>query len=106
MADLKFRLQATEDNVASFLQILSTMQLDLSSDPTGITPGGEIDTELDDMLWQAAAWQKEAEHSDPPEHTRREESREQRGDDQPNKPATETWAEDLGAAWLGFSPGV
>jgi hypothetical protein len=54
VADLKFRLQSTEDNVATFLQILSTMQMDLSSDPTGITPGGEIDTELDDMLRQAA----------------------------------------------------
>jgi hypothetical protein len=66
------------------------MQLDLSSDPTGITPGGEIDTELDDMLRQAVARQKEAEHDDPPEHTEREERREKRGEDQPNKPATET----------------
>jgi hypothetical protein len=106
VADLKFRLQATEDNVATFLQILSTMQMELSSDPTGITPGGEIDTEIDDMLRQAAARQKEAEHSGPPEHTEREERREQRGDDQPNNAATEPWAEDLSAAWLGFSPGV
>jgi hypothetical protein len=58
------------------------------------------------MLRQAAERQKEAEHSDPPEHTGREERREQRGDDQPNKPVTETWAEDLGVVWLGFSPGV
>jgi hypothetical protein len=40
VADLKFRLQATEDNVATFLQILSTMQMELSSDPTGTHRGG------------------------------------------------------------------
>jgi hypothetical protein len=39
MADLKFRLQATEDNVATFLHILSTMQSELSSDPAGSSPG-------------------------------------------------------------------
>jgi hypothetical protein len=106
VADLKFRLQATEDNVDTFLQILSSIQMELTTDPTGIALGGEIDTELDDMLRQAATRQKEAEHSGPPEHTEREEHQEQRGDDQPIKPATETWAEDLGATWLGFSPGV
>ena len=106
VADLKFRFQATEDNVETFLQILSTMQMGFSADPTGIALGGEIDTGLDDMLRQVVARQKEEEHSGPPEHTEREEHKEQREDDQPNKPATETWAEDLGAAWLGISPGV
>jgi hypothetical protein len=106
VADLKFRFQATEDNVETFLQILSTMQMGFSADPAGIALGGEIDTGLDDMLRQAVARQKEEEHSGPPEHTEREEHKEQREDDQPNKPATETWAEDLGAAWLGISPGV
>ena len=55
MADLKFRLQATEDNVATFLHILSTMQSELSSDPTGTTPGEALDTEMDSMLRQEAA---------------------------------------------------
>jgi hypothetical protein len=39
VADLKFRLQATEDNVATFLHILSTIHSELSSDPAGNTPG-------------------------------------------------------------------
>ena len=77
-----------------------------SADPASIAPVGEVDTGLDEMMQQATTRQKEAEHNGPSEHTEREERREQRGDDQPNKPATETWAEDLGAAWLGFSPGV
>jgi hypothetical protein len=106
VADLKFRLQATEDNVATFLQILSTMQMELSSDPTGIAPGEAIDTEIDDMLRKAAARQKEAEHRGPAENEEREEQKEKRGDDQPIDTAAEPWAEDLSAAWLGFSPGV
>jgi hypothetical protein len=106
VADLKFRFQATEDNVETFLQILSTMQMGFSADPASIAPVGEVDTGLDEMLRQATTRQREAEHSSPPEHTEREEHKEQRENDQPNKPATETWAEDLGAAWLGFSPGV
>jgi hypothetical protein len=106
VADLKFRFQATEDNVETFLQILSTMQMGFSADPASIAPVGEGDTGLDEMLRQTTARQREAEHSSPPEHTEREEHKEKRENDQPNKPATETWAEDLGAAWLGFSPGV
>jgi hypothetical protein len=106
VADLKFRLQATEDNVATFLQILSTMQTELSSDPTGTTPGEAIDTEMDGMLRQAAARQKEAEHSGPAENKEREERKEKCGDDQPINTEAEPWAEDLRAAWLGFSPGV
>jgi hypothetical protein len=90
VADLKFRFQATEDNVETFLQILSTMQMGFSADPTSIAPVGEGDTGLDEMLRQATARQREAEHSSPPEHTELEEHKEQRENDQLNKPATET----------------
>ena len=81
IADLKFQLQTTEDNVATFLQILSTMQMELSSDSTGIAPGEAIDTEIDDMLRKAAARQKEAEHSGPAENKEREERKEKCWDD-------------------------
>ena len=81
IADLKFRLHATEDNVATFLHILSTMQSELSSDPTGTTPGEALDTEMDSMLRQAAARQKEAERSGPVENKEREECKEKCGDD-------------------------
>jgi hypothetical protein len=106
VADLKFRFQATEDNVETFLQILSTMQMGLSTEPADMAPDGEIDIGLDEMLRQATARQKEEESSGPPDHTAREEHKEQREEDQTTKPATETWAEDLGAAWLGNTPGV
>ena len=95
VADLKFRLQATEDNVATFLHILSTMQSELSSDPTGTTPGEALDTETDSMLRQAAARQKEAERSSLVENKEHEESKEKCGDDQPINPEAELWAEDL-----------
>jgi hypothetical protein len=106
VADLKFRFQATEDNVETFLQILSTMQMGLSTEPADMAPGGELDIGLDEMLRQAAARQKEEEPIGPPDHTEQEEHKEQREEDQPTKPATETWAEDLGATWLGISSGV
>jgi hypothetical protein len=44
VADLKYRLQATEENVASFLQIISTMHSELSSDPVDSAPGEAPDT--------------------------------------------------------------
>ena len=67
MADLKFRLQATEDNVATFLHILSTMQSELSSDPAGSSPGEAPDIAMDSIRRQAAKRQKEAERSSPVE---------------------------------------
>ena len=50
VADLKFRLQVTEDNVATFLHILSSMHSELFSGPSGTTPGEALDTEMDSML--------------------------------------------------------
>ena len=44
VADLKYRLQATEENVATFLQILYTMHSELSSDPVDSAPGEAPDT--------------------------------------------------------------
>ena len=38
VVDLQFRLQATEENVASFLQILSSMHAEISLDPDDSTP--------------------------------------------------------------------
>jgi hypothetical protein len=106
VADLKFRLQATEENVATFLHILSTMQSELSSDPAGSTPGEAPDTEMDSMLRQAAEKQKEAERSGPVENKEREERKEKRWDDQPTNIEAEPWTEDLRATWIGYSPGV
>jgi hypothetical protein len=81
VVDLKFRLQATEDNVATFLHILSTIHSELSSDPAGNTLGEAFDTETDSMLRQAAAKQKEEEQSGPVENKEREERKEKRWDD-------------------------
>jgi hypothetical protein len=50
VADLKFHLQATEDNVATFLHIVSTIHSELSSDTAGNTLGEAFDTETDSML--------------------------------------------------------
>jgi hypothetical protein len=81
VADLKFHLQATEDNVATFLHILSTMHSELSSDPAGNTQGEAFDTEMDSMLRQAVTKQKEEERSGPVENKEREERKEKRWDD-------------------------
>jgi hypothetical protein len=53
MADLKFRLQATEDNVATFLHILTTMQEELASGPAGSSPGEAPDMAMDSTRRQA-----------------------------------------------------
>ena len=81
VAVLKFRLQATEDNVATFLHILSTIHSELSSDPTGNTPAEAFDIETDSMLRQAAAKQKEEEQSGPVENKECEERKEKHWDD-------------------------
>jgi hypothetical protein len=106
VADLKFRLQATEDNVASFLHILSAMHSELSSDPSGTPMGEALDAEMDGVLRQAATRKRTAEQSDPVENKEREASKEQCGDEQPINTDAEPWAEELRATWLGFSPGV
>jgi hypothetical protein len=79
--DLKFHPQATEDNVATILHILSTMHSELSSDPAGNTQGDAFDTEMDSMLRQATTKQKEEERSGPVENKEREERKEKRWDD-------------------------
>jgi hypothetical protein len=102
MADLKFRLQATEDNVATFLHILSTMQSELSSDPAGSSPGEVPDIEMENMRRQAEEMQKETERSGPVANEEQVERKEQRRDDQPTNFEMEPWIEDLRATWLGF----
>jgi hypothetical protein len=75
VAEFKFRLQATEDNVATFLHILSTVHSELSSDPAGYTLGEAFDTETDSMLRQAAAKHKEEERRGLVENKEREEQK-------------------------------
>jgi hypothetical protein len=106
VADLKFRFQATEDNVETFLQILATMQGGFYADPANNAPGGEADTGSDKPLCQVSAGQTVEEHRNSPENAEQEKNKEQAEDEHPNKAMTEAWAADLGAAWLGFSPGV
>jgi len=102
MADLKFRLQATEENVATFLQILSTMQSELSSDPVGSSPGEVLDIALDSGRRQIAEKQKEAERSGPVDDEEHGERSEQRRDDQPANFETKPWIDDLRAMWIGY----
>jgi len=106
VADLKFRFQATEDNVETFLQILATMQGGFYADPANNAPGGEADTGSDKPLRQVSAGQTVEEHRNSPENAEQEKNKEQAEDEHPNKAMTEAWAADLGAAWLGFLPGV
>jgi len=106
VADLKFRLQATEDNVTTFLQVLSAMHSELSTGPSGTAPGEAIDPEMDSVLRQATTKQKETTRSGPVEHKEREECKETCRDDQLLNTEAEPWAEDLRATWLGSSPGV
>jgi hypothetical protein len=106
VADLKFRLQATEANVATFLHILSAMHSELSADPSGTPMGEALDDEMDGVLRQAATRKRTAEQSDPVENMEREASKEHCGNEQPINTDAEPWAEELRATWLGFSPGV
>ena len=106
VADLKFRLQATEANAATFLHILSAMHSELSTDPSGTPMGEALDDEMDGVLRQAAIRKRTAEQSDPVENTEREASKEHCGNEQSINTDAESWAEELCATWLGFSPGV
>jgi hypothetical protein len=110
VADFKFRIQATEDNVASFLRTLSAMHSELSPDPSG-TPMGEAPAaDIVGVLRQAATRKRPAEHSDPVENKEREVTKEpaveQPGNEQPSNTVAEPWAAELRDTWLGFSPGV
>ena len=102
----KLEVQATEDNVETFLQILATMQGGFYADPANNAPGGEADTGSDKPLCQVSAGQTVEEHRNSSENAEQEKNKEQAEDEHPNKAMTEAWAADLGAAWLGFSPGV
>jgi hypothetical protein len=46
VVDLKYRLQATEENMASFLQIITSMHLKLSTDPVVSAPGEAPETAM------------------------------------------------------------
>jgi hypothetical protein len=102
MADLKFRLQATKDNVATFLHILTTMQEELASGPVGSSPGEAPDMAMDSTRRQAVDRQKEGERNGPVEDEVHVERNEQRKEDQLANVETEPWIEDLRATWLGF----
>jgi hypothetical protein len=102
MADLKFRLQATEYNVVTFLHILSTMQSELSSDPAGSSLREAPDIEMDSMRRQATERQKDVERSGPVEDKEHVERKEQCQDDQPTNFETKPWIEDLRATWIGY----
>jgi hypothetical protein len=102
IADLKFRLHATEDNVATFLHILSTMQTELSSDPAVSSPGEVPDIAMDKARRQAEEKQKEEERTGPVEAEEQVERHERRKDDQPANFETEPWIEDLRATWIGY----
>jgi hypothetical protein len=110
VADLKYRLQATEENVATFLHILSTMHTELSSDPVVSAPGEVPDTVTgagrEGVQRPAEAKQEEAERRGQAEDTERGERKEKRWDDQPTYIEEEPWTEDLRATWIGYVPGV
>ena len=106
VADYKCRLQATEDNVASFLHTLSAMHSELSPDPSGTPMGEAHDADMEGMLRQAETRKRPAEHSDPVENKEREVTKEQFGNEQPSNTDAEPWAEELRDTWLGSSTGV
>jgi len=110
VADLKYRLQATEENVASFLQIISTMHSELSSDPVDSAPGEAPDTDtgagMDGMQWPTEEKQEKVERRGQAEDTARDERKEKRWDDQPTFIEEEPWTEDLRATWIGYLLGV
>jgi hypothetical protein len=110
VADLKYRLQATEENAATFLHILSTMHMELSSDQVVSAPG-EVPATVSSAGREGAqrpaeATQEEAERRGQAEDTGRGERKEKRWDDQPTFIEEEPWTEDLRATWIGYAPGV
>jgi hypothetical protein len=110
VADLKYRLQTTEENVATFLHLLSTMHSELSSDPADSAPGEVPDVFTgagrDRRQRPAEAKQEEAERRGQAEEMERDEQKEKRWDDQSTYIEEEPWKEDLCAMWIGYSPGV
>ena len=110
VVDLKYRLQATEENAVTFLHILSTMHMELSLDPAISAPGEVPDTvtgaRKEGAQRPAEATQEEAQQRGQAEDTGRGERKEKSLDDQPTFIAEEPWTKDLRAAWIGYAPGV
>jgi hypothetical protein len=110
VADLHFRLQATDEKVARFLQILSSMHEALSSDPVETAPMEEPAAATGEGLDKAQR---------PAEMEREKDERERKADgitcdeeggrqwaDQTTYVEEEPWTEDLHATWSGYLPGV
>jgi hypothetical protein len=110
VADLKYRLQAIEENAATFLHILSTMHMELSSTQVVSAPReipmAVLSAGRDGARRPAEATQEEAQQQGQDEDTGRGERKEKSWDDQPTFIAEEPWTEDLRAAWIGYAPGV
>jgi hypothetical protein len=110
VADLKYRLQATDDNVVSFLHLISTMHSELASDPVDSAPGKAPDAAMgagmDGMPRPAEEKQEKVERRGQAVDTTCDERKEKRWDDQSTFIEEEPWTEDLRATWIGYLPGV
>jgi hypothetical protein len=110
VADLQFRLQATEENVASFLQILSSMHAELSSGPVEPTPveapAAATGEGMDRAQRPTEVEREKDERGSKAEETARDEGKEKQWADQPTYIEEEPWTEDLRATWIGYMPGV
>jgi hypothetical protein len=110
VADLQFRLQATEENVASFLQIISSMHTELSSDPVDSAPveapAAATGEGMDRVQRPAEVRRENDERGSQAEDTARDEGKEKQWEDQPTYIEEEPWTEDLRATWIGYLPGV
>jgi hypothetical protein len=110
VADLNYRLQATDVKVASFLKILSSLHEALLSDPVETSP-------MEDP--EAAKGGDQRKVQSPAETGRKKEEREddikgaecneevgKQWDDGPTYIEEEPWPGDLHATWSGYLPGV
>lgn len=110
MADLHFRLQATDEKVASCLQLLSYMQAALTSDPVQAMPREAPTVATDEGPNKAQRpVNKEpvkTEHGSHDEGTTRGEAEEKLWADEPTYIEEEPWPGDLPPMWIGLLPGV
>jgi hypothetical protein len=110
VADLHYRVEATEAKVANFLQILASMHDALFPDPEEATPEGDPEFDGDEDQHPVTSppvmsREKERHEDDAKEAERNQEDDEQWGDGTAYI-EEEPWPGDLPATWPSYQPGV
>jgi hypothetical protein len=110
VADLHFRMEATEAKVANFLQILSSMHAALFPDPVEASPKGDPEVDKDEGQHNVTSppvmSRKKERHEDDAEEAERNQEDDKQWGDGTTYIEEEPWPGDLPATWTSYQPGV